>query len=317
MPYGPSASLPLLQTLEDLHSNFKNAITHDKSIVLGYGATQLLRAAMFAIQCRVAGIEPNPPASELHKMAQMTVFCHVPHYGVYSYYTEGSMSKLKFNTSTNQPNASSDNTIEIITYPNNPDGARRPPQFESSWRIYDMVYYWPHFTHIDKLMDEDIMLFSASKLTGHAGNRFGWAIVKDEKIAQLMQNYIELEVDSFSADLSLKFLRILAHVDQDFFNEISSRMEERWTRLREIVPVTNPRFRIANRQEKPHGGFFLWIQCLKEEDSPCADVFRDAGYTVMAGEVFGETNDFVRVNFAVHDQVLELFFVSLKKLANE
>jgi len=39
--------------------------------------------------------------------------------------------------------------------------------FESPFT--DLVYYWPFATDIDKKIDEDVMVFSASKLFGIAG----------------------------------------------------------------------------------------------------------------------------------------------------
>ncbi|KAG4939296.1 hypothetical protein JHK82_045019 [Glycine max] len=38
--------------------------------------------------------------------------------------------------------------------------------------IYDRAYYWPHFTAISSPADDDLMVFTISKLTGHAGSRF-------------------------------------------------------------------------------------------------------------------------------------------------
>ena len=67
------------------------------------------------------------------------------------------------------------NLIEFVNSPNNPDGqlkeaVLRSPNVE---HIYDRVYYWPYFSAISAQADDDIMLFSISKLTGHAGSRFG------------------------------------------------------------------------------------------------------------------------------------------------
>lgn len=39
--------------------------------------------------------------------------------------------------------------------------------------------------------DEDGMLFSASKLSGHAGSRFEWALIRDEKVSRRAKEYIE------------------------------------------------------------------------------------------------------------------------------
>ena len=36
--------------------------------------------------------------------------------------------------------------------------------------VYDRAYYWPHFTPVQPV-DDDIMLFTLSKLTGHARTR--------------------------------------------------------------------------------------------------------------------------------------------------
>lgn len=65
--------------------------------------------------------------------------------------------------------------IEFVTSPNNPDGQLNKAvlQGQNAKAIYDRVYYWPHFTAIPAPADEDIVIFSLSKLTGHAGSRFG------------------------------------------------------------------------------------------------------------------------------------------------
>ncbi|KAL0287180.1 UNVERIFIED_CONTAM: Tryptophan aminotransferase-related protein 1, partial [Sesamum angustifolium] len=68
------------------------------------------------------------------------------------------------------------NLIEFVTSPNNPDGNLREavvPQGASVRAIYDHAYYWPHFTAIPAAADEDVMIFTISKLTSHAGSRIG------------------------------------------------------------------------------------------------------------------------------------------------
>lgn len=40
--------------------------------------------------------------------------------------------------------------------------------------IHDLVYYWPQYTPITGRAAHDIMLFTVSKITGHAGTRLGY-----------------------------------------------------------------------------------------------------------------------------------------------
>jgi len=65
--------------------------------------------------------------------------------------------------------------IELITSPNNPDGFMRQPVVNRSkgMLVHDFAYYWPQYTPIISAADEDIMLFTVSKSTGHAGMRIG------------------------------------------------------------------------------------------------------------------------------------------------
>jgi len=64
--------------------------------------------------------------------------------------------------------------IEFVTSPNNPDGKLNKGVLKGSdvKTIYDRAYYWPHFTAISSPADDDLMVFTISKLTGHAGSRF-------------------------------------------------------------------------------------------------------------------------------------------------
>lgn len=78
--------------------------------------------------------------------------------------------------------------IEVVTSPSNPEGSNcqavlhhqeggaaggGPQQGSSSSTIHDLAYYWPQYTPITAPADNPLMLFTFSKITGHAGTRLG------------------------------------------------------------------------------------------------------------------------------------------------
>ena len=60
-----------------------------------------------------------------------------------------------------------EDVIEFVTYPNNPTGEWRHPVYPSGHVVHDMVYYWPSLVDVE-VQDWPVMLFSMSKLSGHA-----------------------------------------------------------------------------------------------------------------------------------------------------
>lgn len=61
--------------------------------------------------------------------------------------------------------------IEYVTSPNDPDGLLQQSVLGASAVIHDHAYFWPHYSSIPAPADEDIMLFTISKISGHAGIR--------------------------------------------------------------------------------------------------------------------------------------------------
>ncbi|KAL0421413.1 UNVERIFIED_CONTAM: Tryptophan aminotransferase-related protein 2 [Sesamum latifolium] len=101
--------------------------------------------------------------------------------------------------------------IEMVTYPNNPDGVIREPVINraNGMLIHDLAYYWPQYTAITSPADHDIILFTVSKCTGHAGSRIGWALVRDENIARKMVKFIEINTIGVSKEAQLRAANIL------------------------------------------------------------------------------------------------------------
>ena len=78
--------------------------------------------------------------------------------------------------------------IEIVTSPNNPDGTIRGPVVRSASEgklVHDLAYYWLHYTPITHQADHDVMLFTFSKCTGHAGSACNHAKTSFSKTKKL------------------------------------------------------------------------------------------------------------------------------------
>ncbi|KAK4483979.1 hypothetical protein RD792_011191 [Penstemon davidsonii] len=135
-----------VNNIHKVHAIARNAITKGKYIVFGGGSTQLLGAAVYALSMNLSDYFQN---------------MHFEFKG----------DALTLNNSSDNL----ENVIEFVTSPNNPDGnmRRAVAQGKSVKAIYDHAYYWPHFTAIPSPANEDVMVFTISKLIGHAGSRFG------------------------------------------------------------------------------------------------------------------------------------------------
>jgi len=272
----------------------------NKTIVIGFGGTHVVSAALYAVS-RAYGKPIN-------------VFSQTPYYSGYpSAFTINNILGV-WNASYNQDPTT---VAELVTTPNNPDCAIRGPYYQNpKFRIYDMVYYWPSFTNITRAYDEDIMLFSASKMTGHAGNRFGWAVVRDPTIALYMNTYIALTTSGVSSDIqykmSLIFSQLLA-TGGDEFQWVRTHMAERYSTLRQVLNSQPSPQRFSLESEV--GGYYLWLHCLWPADQNCAGLFNRAGITVYPGESFGGDSSYVRVNFAMYDNLLDIFIERLQDLS--
>ncbi|KAF3327275.1 tryptophan aminotransferase-related protein 2-like isoform X2 [Carex littledalei] len=127
-----------------------------------------------------------------------------------SWYPKSGLFHWAGDASTFKGGASS-SFIEIVCSPNNPDGATRRAVLDSeaSKRVHDLAYYWPQYTPMHGQTNNDIMLFTVSKATGHAGKQIRWVLVKDADIARKTIKFIEMNSIGVSADSQVCAARIL------------------------------------------------------------------------------------------------------------
>ncbi|XP_075479492.1 tryptophan aminotransferase-related protein 2-like [Primulina tabacum] len=181
-----------------LHKLVGNAVTQDRFIVVGTGSTQLIQSALYATS------QPNSPepvsvvsAAPYYVLIEFTFItffsnkviscfmrnwmclptktklelCYDYKIKRFSYTVLG--SNIPMITGISVPNGT---YIEIITSPNNPDGSLREAPVNNKQAgilIHDLANRWPQYSSISSTADHDIMLFTVSKCTGHAGTRHG------------------------------------------------------------------------------------------------------------------------------------------------
>ncbi|KAI5065004.1 hypothetical protein GOP47_0019699 [Adiantum capillus-veneris] len=299
----------LEKEIRTLHSLVGNAVTENKYIVVGVGSMQLLNAA-------VAALAPNngTPAS---------VISAVPYYSAYRSQTE------RFATShyawagdayiyAEQQSTVNGSSIEFVNTPNNPDGAIRDAVVNGSnaFVIYDLAYYWPHFTAITAARDDDVMLFTLSKVTGHAGSRLGWAIVKDYSVYSRLLKHVASLVIITSHETQLRATQLLRTINKAYSKQLIAKekvplglpptyyaskglsfhyayatLRHRWKRLNQTLETSqwlglqllDPSYCNFFKEVTGPSPAYAWVHCKEDSDEDCETLLFQAGIIARAG----------------------------------
>ncbi|XWS50904.1 hypothetical protein CRYUN_Cryun12cG0130300 [Craigia yunnanensis] len=284
-----------------LHKVVGNAVTENRHIIVGTGSTQLFQAALYAL-------------SHKTKAEPISVVSAAPYYSSYPLITDCLKSRLYKWAGDARSFSKNGPYIELVTSPNNPDGFARHSVVNSSEGIliHDLAYYWPQYTPISSPANYDLMLFTVSKSTGHAGMRIGWALVKDEDAARKMTKYIELNTIGVSKDSQIRAAKVLKVISEscerpnegDSFFEFSYHlMAKRWKQLRQAVhqsglfsvPDFPPQLcKFLNRVFEPQPAF-AWVKCEGEIED-CESFLRGKKILTRGGKHFGVSPKFVRIS---------------------
>ncbi|KAL8457908.1 hypothetical protein ACS0TY_035681 [Phlomoides rotata] len=300
-----------------LHKLVGNAVTEDRHIVVGTGSTQLFQAVLYAVSPSNAS-EPISVVSAAPFYSSYPLITDFLKSGLYKW--GGDAQKFK----KNKP------YIELVTSPNNPDGLSREAVVNQNQGIliHDLAYYWPQYTSISSTpADYDIMLFTVSKSTGHAGTRLGWALVKDEEIAKKMTEFIVVSTIGVSKESQLRAAKILnvmsdSHEERSrfkdveaFFDHSYNLMAMRWKQLRDAVEKS----KLFSLPEFPHGKCsfsgrtfasqpaFVWLKCEAGIED-CESFLRD-NYKIIArsGKHFGWSSKYVRISVLPRAEIFDQF----------
>ncbi|KAF8663075.1 hypothetical protein HU200_055669 [Digitaria exilis] len=306
-----------------LHRLVGNAAADDGyHVLVGTGSTQLFMAALYAL---------SPP----NAASPMNVVSTAPYYSSYPAVTDFLQSGL-FRWAGDANSFHGDAYIELVCSPNNPDGTIREAVLSSGSgvAVHDLAYYWPQYTAITKRADHDIMLFTVSKSTGHAGTRIGWALVKDREVAKKMTKFIELNTIGVSKDSQLRAAKVLRAVSDAYelpearteehrlFDYGRRKMVERWRMLRDAaaasgifsLPDETSGYCNFTKDKAATNPAFAWLRCDREDVEDCASFLRGHKILTRSGSQFGADPRYVRVSMLDRDDAYDIFVRRLASL---
>ncbi|URD94946.1 tryptophan aminotransferase-related protein 4-like [Musa troglodytarum] len=308
-------SIELEKHIRILHQAVGNAVTDGKFIVFGSGSAQLINALVYALSPSNAS---SSPAS---------VVASAPYYPFYKKQTNlfetreygwGGTTATWANASV----SSATNVIEFVTSPNNPDGLFKQPVLGTSAVIFDYAYYWPHYSPILDPADEDVMLFTNSKISGHAGSR--WAVIKDEGVYERTAKYLSLNTMGVSRDTHLRVLKLIKRRREEKGTSSSSvlRAKARWSKLHELASSSS---RFSLQHSAQHRNYFersetllpyAWLKCEWKEDEDCHEALRKGSIISRAGALFEADSRYTRLSLIKTQDDFDLFLKRMQPLVS-
>ncbi|CAO1945782.1 unnamed protein product, partial [Urochloa humidicola] len=328
---GKFQSVELERQIRRLHTAVGNAVADDKHLVFAAGSLQLINALVYAL---------SPDADAASPPAR--VVATVPYYPVYRIQTQmfdgreyswSGTTALWANASRNSTDGDHGGFVEFVTSPNNPDGLLAKPVLGGSTAaavIVDHAYYWPHFTHIPAPADEDVMMFTMSKPSGHAGSRFGWALIRDEKVAEKARTYLQESTMGASRDTQLRMLGIVKvmlanlHGLDDIFAFGHDEMRTRWRRLNAVVSRSRrislqkmvPEYCTYFKRIREPSPAYAWVKCEREEDEDCSEALLKAKIITRTGVGNEASSRYTRISLLKSNDDFDMLMEKVTDLVN-
>ncbi|XP_047320737.1 L-tryptophan--pyruvate aminotransferase 1-like [Impatiens glandulifera] len=303
----------LEDSIRQLHRTVGNASADDHYIVVGTGSTQLIMASLYAL-CPPDRVQPT------HVVAA------TPYYSCYPEIGSFMRSTLYEWAGDAKTYKGEGPFVEFVTFPNNPDGEMREVAVKGTTEgklVHDLAYYWPQYTPINVCANHDIMLFTLSKCTGHAGSRIGWALVKDEVVARKMIKFMEVTTIGVSKEAQIRAAKILEVVTEscpslgpeNFFQHSRLIMADRWKRLREVVkemeffslldyPKSYCNFANVYSTTQPA---FAWMKSDENKIKDLEKHLKGEKILTRNGNRFGTESNYVRISMLSTNEDFNIF----------
>ncbi|GAQ80308.1 Pyridoxal phosphate (PLP)-dependent transferases superfamily protein [Klebsormidium nitens] len=335
----------LESAVRKLHATVGNVNMDGRQLVMSAGSTQMIFGLLYAISAvnRENGFQ-----------GKTAVTSAPPYYNLYSYGTKMESSELfEWRAYADVINASAP-SINFVVSPNNPDGRLGDPEFPPpSVAIHDFAYYWPHFTAITAEADYDVMLFTLSKVSGHAGSRVGWVWLRDARLAEVLRLYLMIHSITMSHESQYRAIKLISAITDGYasaaertasltgftpqaaaaegrlFHFAKLVMQNRWDRLHSVLGTTgtDSQTRVTIQALPPAAscGFFqqtvtpspayAYLHCRLATDPDCFELLRANGIVGRPGVVFGGDSSFVRLSLLGRESDFVLTLERLKTIA--
>ncbi|XAR65097.1 L-tryptophan--pyruvate aminotransferase [Bertholletia excelsa] len=303
-----------------LHRTVGNAAEDGYQLVVGNGSTQLIHSTLYAL-CPRDSVEP------------VSVVSAAPYYSCYPEISDLTQSTL-YKWGGDACNFKGEGPyIELVNSPNNPDGSIREAVVKrgEGKLVHDLAYYWPHYTPITACAHFDIMIFTFSKCSGHAGSRIGWALVKDKDVARRMIKFIEISSIGVSRGAQIHAANILGLISDsclnpnpepnNFFNYSRRLMAERWEKLRQVVvgsdivslPDYPKEYCLFTGEFSQTNPGFAWMKSKKNIDD-LEKFLRGYKLITRGGSRFGSPPNYARLSMVGREAEFNLFLDRLKAI---
>lgn len=247
----------LRKQLFNLTSRCPSYSTGYPHVIVGHGATAILAAAIWAYK---------------QAYGKEYFLADVPHWSMFEGIANVAGSKPVHD--------GTEDHIEIVTSPNNPDGTLSNKEFT---HIADLSYCWPTYLSGDRprQIDAAVYVFSLGKATGLVGLRLGWAMVKDLKLVPYMEKYLEYTTGGLSVQTVQSGINVSRFLNSD--GEFEKLFEFGGAILQSRRTLLNKTLAKHGVKDEAERGMFSFV--------PDSDnLFKPRGIIGISGSAFGVTS---------------------------
>jgi L-tryptophan--pyruvate aminotransferase len=291
------SSEALIDAIKRLHIKYNNTDNHDGYILITNGASQAISAAGYAF---------NKGKAEMHGCIDAKPLrLEAPYWGRiptllkagFKFGDDWCTARL-----TNK-NWSYETDAEFLTSPSNPSCKKLTLNPKSKFTILDSCYNWPQYATVHK-QRADIEIYSMSKLSGFAGLRIGWALIKDKEVYEAMKQYVYLSTIGVSAAAQAVAVSVINELSTNeyWLRNSMNELDGRWSK---ITSVLNGKKSVKMAGDS--SGMFLYLQV--PEMSSFLTQINTKGSN---GLLFGDTDDKVRFNIGCNYDDFEEFIKRLE-----